>query len=246
MKPASLFRVNLLHPSEMLPQREFKQARSAATYESLLAAASRVFGRRGFEAAQTPEIAAEAGVSTGAFYRYFADKRAIFLEVAKQHLQQSHDSVLARLTPDRFVDGEPRQIIDVAIGVLCARIKADAPFERVFLAVSLSDPDVQAMRADYEARGCQALAALIAQIVPAERVPNPVAAARVISLACVEVAGDLAGLRPRTGPPIAERAMLEMLREMIYRVLFLDGDAPKPSEPPRIKISRARRASRTR
>ena len=64
------------------PAPQFKQSRSQATYEALLDAATRVFAKRGYDAAQTPEIAAEAGVSTGALYRYFSDKRQMFIEIA--------------------------------------------------------------------------------------------------------------------------------------------------------------------
>ena len=155
----------------MLAPREFKQRRSAATYEALLQAAARVFARLGFEAAQTPEIAAEAGVSTGAFYRYFTDKRAVFVEVVAQHLRQSQEEVMARLTPERFVgDGtsspDKRRAIDLVLDVLFDRIKRDAELERVYLSMSYSDPDVRTLRAQYEDEGCQALAKLIEVITP--------------------------------------------------------------------------------
>src|ERR1700761_1796976 len=145
----------------MVPQREFKQKRAAATFDSLVAAAARVFARRGFEAAQTPEIAAEAGVSTGALYRYFKDKRAVFVEVVTQHLQTSHDEVMAKLTPARFTErGADGALaaIELVIDVLFDRVSRDAALERVYLAVSYSDPDVRRLRAEYEARGCEALA----------------------------------------------------------------------------------------
>src|SRR5271155_4639546 len=61
-------------------KKSFKQNRSAATHEALVRAARKVFEEKGFEAAQTPDIAAAAGVSTGAFYRYFEDKKQVFLE----------------------------------------------------------------------------------------------------------------------------------------------------------------------
>src|SRR6185295_10938067 len=48
----------------LVPKPVFKQKRSAATYEALLDGAAVVFAKLGFDAAQTPEIAAEAGVST--------------------------------------------------------------------------------------------------------------------------------------------------------------------------------------
>lgn len=232
----------------MLPQREFKQRRSAATYEALLQAAARVFAKKGFDAAQTPEIAAEAGVSTGAFYRYFADKRAAFVEVIAQHLRQAHAEVMTRLTPERFagrVAHDHRRAIDLVIDVLFDRIQRDVELERVYLAMSFSDPEVQKLRAAYEAMGCATLARIIELVVPRSVVPDPVAAARVIGITAVEVAADRAGLRPRAGSPGDDAAIKAALREMIYRYLFAPTDGAPVKSAPSVK-PRARRERRTR
>jgi AcrR family transcriptional regulator len=247
MKSASLFTDKVVHLTGMLPQREFKQARAAATYEALLAAAARVFARRGFEAAQTPEIAAEAGVSTGAFYRYFADKRAIFVEMIAQHLNAVHGEVMNKLTPERFVGHDAREVIDVALGVLFDRIRRDVDLERVFLSMSFADPEIRALRAKFEYDGVKALAALIETIIPRERAPDALAAARVVSIAAVEVAGDQAGLRPRLDDHADDRETKIALREMLYRYLFAP-EPPAAARPaaPKPRASTARRPRRTR
>jgi AcrR family transcriptional regulator len=224
----------------MLPQREFKQRRSAATYEALLQAAARVFARKGFDAAQTPEIAAEAGVSTGAFYRYFSDKRAAFVELIAHHLSQAHHEVMSKLTPERFVgrDGvDKRRAIDLVIDVLFERIARDAELERVYLSMSFADPEVRALRAEYEAMGCAELAKLIEIITPREVVPDPVVAGRLIAIACVEVAADRAGLRPRAGHAGDDAAMKAALGEMIYRFLF-PTERAAPVKAPRARRTR--------
>ncbi|MCU1279531.1 MAG: transcriptional regulator, TetR family [bacterium] len=221
----------------MLAPREFKQARSAATYEALLHAAARVFARRGFDAAQTPEIAAEAGVSTGAFYRYFTDKRAIFVEVVAHHLRQSQEEVMAKLTPERFVgDGksvaDKRRAIDMVLDVLFDRVRRDAELERVYLSMSYSDPDVRRLRAQYEDEGCQALTRLLEIIVPREVIPDAAAAARVIGITAVEIAADRAGLRPRVGTGGGSDAAIKAaLREMLVRFLFPDALSAAPAAP---------------
>ena len=51
------------------------------TREEILAAASRVFADRGFEAASLDAIADEAGFSRGAVYYNFADKEELFLKL---------------------------------------------------------------------------------------------------------------------------------------------------------------------
>ena len=57
--------------------RERKDARRRA----FLAAATRLFGRRGYHATTVPMIVAEAGTSTGNFYFYFRNKEDIFAAV---------------------------------------------------------------------------------------------------------------------------------------------------------------------
>lgn len=56
-------------------RREVKRA-------EIVAAARRCFSRGGFHQTSMPDIAAAAGVSVGAPYRYFASKEAIILEIA--------------------------------------------------------------------------------------------------------------------------------------------------------------------
>jgi len=56
---------------------ENREAKRAA----IVAAARRCFSRDGFHQTSMPDIAAEAGVSTGAPYRYFASKEEIILAI---------------------------------------------------------------------------------------------------------------------------------------------------------------------
>lgn len=55
-----------------------RDARRAA----IVAAARRCFSRDGFHQTSMPDIAAEAGVSTGAPYRYFSSKDELIIEIA--------------------------------------------------------------------------------------------------------------------------------------------------------------------
>lgn len=56
--------------------------RREAKRAEIVAAARRCFSRDGFHQTSMPEIAAEAGVSAGAPYRYFASKEEIILAIA--------------------------------------------------------------------------------------------------------------------------------------------------------------------
>jgi AcrR family transcriptional regulator len=61
-----------------------KAAQSAATRDALLRVARRLFAQRGYAAVGTEEIVRAAGVTRGALYHQFADKRELFREVFLQ------------------------------------------------------------------------------------------------------------------------------------------------------------------
>ena len=58
-----------------------QEERSEATRGKLLAVARKLFRNRGYAETFIEEIAARAGVTKGAFYHHFPDKKAIFLAV---------------------------------------------------------------------------------------------------------------------------------------------------------------------
>jgi AcrR family transcriptional regulator len=67
--------------SQPLPARSRREERKQETRAELIAAAARVFARRGFQGASLVEIAREAGYSTGAVYWHFRGKDDLFLAV---------------------------------------------------------------------------------------------------------------------------------------------------------------------
>ena len=62
------------------------QARSNKTVEEILDAASSLLGRIPFEQINTSRIAAEAGISVGALYRFYSDRQEIFDAIAVREL----------------------------------------------------------------------------------------------------------------------------------------------------------------
>jgi AcrR family transcriptional regulator len=100
-----------------------RKQRQEQTREELVAAAAKVFARRGYHKATVEEIAAEAGFSTGAVYSNFDGKEELFLAIADRHV---HDRV-----------GEIRAVADAAEGKGDAGVEAADQF-RSFLE---RDPD---------------------------------------------------------------------------------------------------------
>src|ERR671935_2790472 len=58
------------------------------TRQRLLAAAAKVFARRGYHRATVDEIASEAGFTIGAVYSNFAGKEELFLALADRQVEQ--------------------------------------------------------------------------------------------------------------------------------------------------------------
>ena len=71
----------------MATTRLTRDERKAQTRADLLAAARRVFLRRGFHGASLDEIAEEAGYTKGAVYSNFADKDALFLALLDERYE---------------------------------------------------------------------------------------------------------------------------------------------------------------
>lgn len=65
----------------MKVNRRTQAERTAATRASLIGAGRKLFGERGFADVGTQEIVAEAGVTRGALYHQFDDKKGLFVAV---------------------------------------------------------------------------------------------------------------------------------------------------------------------
>src|SRR4051812_9266552 len=97
-----------------VPSPEFRQERSRRSYEALVEAATELFAKHGYDQVGTPEIANAAGVSTGTFYRYFDDKRELYLEIMRRDLGSAYTETIERLTPEHFVGRARHETISEA------------------------------------------------------------------------------------------------------------------------------------
>ncbi|MCD2184084.1 TetR family transcriptional regulator [Rhizobium sp. GN54] len=74
--------------------------RTEATRTALLDAARALFVDRGYAATATPDIVAAAGVTRGALYHHFEDKRALFLAVVEREASTVAAEIEARAAPE--------------------------------------------------------------------------------------------------------------------------------------------------
>ena len=81
--------------------------RTEATRQALLAAARKLFVGKGYAATSTPEIAAAAGMTRGALYHHFVDKRDLFRGV----LLEESKAVVGMIESATPASSEPGQAL---------------------------------------------------------------------------------------------------------------------------------------
>jgi len=93
--------------------------RRAANRAVIVDAARRCFARDGFHQTSMPDIVAEAGISAGAFYRYFAGKDELIQELARE----AFAGIVAQIV--NALDALDAPSAADVIGVLVERLGAD-------------------------------------------------------------------------------------------------------------------------
>ncbi|MET9286695.1 TetR/AcrR family transcriptional regulator [Nocardia beijingensis] len=125
-------REEVMPPKAVGQRRRPAQARAKATREHILDTAARLFGERGIANTSTNRIAAEAGVSIGTVYRYFADRSVLVEELLERLLE----TVERRFTQRVFdISGKTmHQVAADILGVITEELVANAKLVRALVA----------------------------------------------------------------------------------------------------------------
>ena len=81
--------------------------------EQIISAARRVFARKGYQGTKTEDIAVELGVGKGTLYRYFKDKRDLFLAVDEEGFKRLQTEVDQRA----YLIDDPRERLRAIVRV---------------------------------------------------------------------------------------------------------------------------------
>ena len=93
----------------------FKQTKSEETRSQILQAALRLFRQKGFEDTTMREIAAEAGMATGAAYYYFQSKEALVMTFYEQAHRDMDGPIADALAGQKTLEKRLRAIIAVKL-----------------------------------------------------------------------------------------------------------------------------------
>jgi AcrR family transcriptional regulator len=199
--------------------RDFRQVRSRASFERILAAALALYAEKGFHATQTPDIAERAGMSVGALYRYFRDKHEIFRELMHrvlEHNRREQDRMIAELEAELKGSGEVdlRRVVELVVDWTWRALQPAPPdLLRTFAAMVYQDPAFAALSDQYDRYERKAFSRVLAKLTSRRRIPSPLVAARLLDLIVPTVA-TWAVLHPDEA-----RGVKEATVEMVYRYL---------------------------
>jgi len=190
-----------------------QQKRSIETRSKILVAAKDQFAEHGFHGTNAKEIAATAGVSVGSFYSYFKDKKALFMEIFREHIEEK----VVRILSEHRVDPDDRR--KSVYRLIKAMLEAHDPypeFHREVLAMRYSDPEVEAIFDELDQRSLLHVENFIAQFRDKLRITDLKTAARITTAAVEEVICSITIL----GHDEDAERLLDGLADMIHRYLF--------------------------
>lgn len=116
-----------------------RQARSRQTFERLLDAAEAVIGEKGFEAAGVVEIAARAGLSVGAVYQRFRDKKALIEALLERGTVEFRATLEAAVAESRWDGASIREILEGYVRFALRAAHERIGLRRAQLALALRD-----------------------------------------------------------------------------------------------------------
>jgi AcrR family transcriptional regulator len=203
-------------PSEPAPpRRKPKQPRSQETYGAILAAAGRLFAERGYEETTTHLIAREAGISVGALYRYFADKKAICLALYQQDVSDLRARLLAGLDITDVIGKDLRHVVRSTLALAFDVYAQQSALRRVLSEQSRKIAELGALRRALEAELHLTVQRILSS-VSAVSLPDLEASAYLVSL-LIERLMDECALYHTAPEGLSQDRLVDAATELLMR-----------------------------
>ena len=85
------------------------------TKEDIMTVALHLFAKNGYEAVSVSQIAGALGMSKGALYRHYENKRDIFLHIVKRMEQQDSEQARQNEVPEESIEKTPEEYQNVSL-----------------------------------------------------------------------------------------------------------------------------------
>lgn len=122
--------------------RDPVQDRGIKTKQAILDAALVQFSEKGYHQTNSKEIAKAAGVSTGTFYAYYPDKRALFLDALQVYHLRFNEKLFGYLDGLDLTLPDRRKILRGLVQALIDAHKVYIKFHDELIVMIFSDPEV--------------------------------------------------------------------------------------------------------
>jgi AcrR family transcriptional regulator len=188
-----------------------QQERSRETKRRLIVAGERLFSQKGFHNTTSKEIATEAGVAIGSFYAYFADKKAVFIDVLKSHMES-----ISKVSLQDIRNTKPRALLTALIEAIIVAHEISPEFHRELTVMVHSDPEIRTVMERWEAEATARIRNTLALWKDRIR-RKDIEAAAVLIYETLEAAVHRIKLY---GLDIEETRLVDELSDMLYRYLF--------------------------
>ena len=86
-----------------------------STKENIMAVALHLFAQKGYEAVSVSQIAGDLGMTKGALYRHYENKRDIFLHIVKRMEQQDGEQARENEVPKESIEKTPEEYQNVSL-----------------------------------------------------------------------------------------------------------------------------------
>lgn len=188
-----------------------RQKRSIENKQKIKKTAQELFSEQGYYNTSSNDIVRAAGVSIGAFYSYFKDKKGLFIEI----LHEYNQNVIAQLPAEVIVNDNLRTIIEEYILAVLHAHSYSPEFHREILAMTYADKEIKEIIDHYENSMIGQVAQLLEKNRKLTRITEPTQAAFLIFKSVEEVVHSIKVF----ARPCDEAALLRELTDMLLAYL---------------------------
>ncbi len=197
------------------------------THQELLAAAAKVFSKRGFAGASVEEIAEEAGYTTGALYAHFEGKEDLFLALLADIGAARIDSFSQSFSEDRDAWDAHTRLSRVFASIADGKPET-TELQVEFWLYALRNPTVRPKLAHIWSERISQLESLVAQAMT-QLCPTSKESVTEVTIATIALFQGLVRLR-RLDPNLVPSTLFG--RALYWMFAGLEESVSPPSRPP--------------